>query len=185
LEFNLTDGSVGSSYFLGAFMGMFNGNILSGTYQGSNYDSSCTEQGFFSVNINPSTFPDISGVYNLQIQAQKKNCDDASQEGSLPINIPNIPLTQLSTLFGGAIQAPDVVDSLGNQVGVMGMVNSGSVMIILLVKNPASSFYRISLMATASGAPYVGQVMGWMAPNPMLLYQTCDIEGSFMLIPAQ
>lgn len=186
LEFTITDGSVGSSFFEGAFMGMVSNSVMSGTYSGKNYDSTCAEQGAFVDLIDPSQTAYAAGNWNLGIQAQLKNCDNPADEGlPLAFTVTNASMLQVSTLFGGLLQASPLVppfqDSMSDVITMSGFVNGNSLMAMMATTVPSSIFYRLSLSGAADSWGGSGTVMGWAARNPLALYQTCEVEGMFTL----
>jgi len=189
LEFNLSDGSIGASFWDGAFMGMSQGSVMLGTYTGRNYDKTCEESGAFISLIDSTSTAYLAGTWNLSVQAQLKNCDNPADNGTpLVFSLNNVSMMQFSTLFGGALSpmpsppAPPISDSLGNQVQTGGFINGNSLMGLLATKVPMTMFYRLSLSGISGSSSTInGQVMGWAAKNPMLLYQTCDVQGSFSL----
>jgi hypothetical protein len=193
LEFNISDGSIGSSFWDGAFMGMTQNSVMLGTYTGRNYDKTCNEQGAFISLINNSQTSYLAGSWNVNVQAQLKNCDNpADNDTPLAFQVNNVPMAQISTLFGGAFTpppsppAPPISDSLGNQVQTGGFIQGNSLMGVLATKVPMTMFYRLSLSGIAgSSATINGQVMGWAAKNPMLLFQTCDVQGTYSLSVAR
>ena len=170
-EFNLTDGSP-ASFFLGAFMGMVQSSVLTGSYYGEDYSGTCQEQGAFFANINLGSIPDLSGSYQLQIQGELKNCQDPSQ---ILISINNLTLQQFSSLFGGVLQSLPTDDSLGNTVQAGGLV-SGNNLMILLNTQAGTNTYQLTLSGIySSGSPISGQVMG--------SFDACELEGGFSLTP--
>ena len=189
LEFNLADGSIGASFWDGAFMGMSQGSVMLGTYTGRNYDKTCQESGAFISLIDSSLTAYLAGNWNLGVQAQLKNCDNPADNNTpLVFSVNNVSMMQISTLFGGVLSpmpsppAPSVLDSLGNQVQTGGFINGNSLMGLLATKVPMTMFYRLSLSGISGSSSTInGQVMGWAAKNPMTLYQTCDVQGSFSL----
>lgn len=192
LEFNISDGSIGSSFWNGAFMGMLQSSVLVGTYTGKNYDKTCQEQGAFFSSIDPYLTANLAGNWNLSVQAQLKNCDNPADNGTpVLFTVNNLPITQISTLFGGALTppppplAPPFFDSLGNQVQAGGFINGNILMGMLTTQTPATMFYRLSLSGIGSAPALSGQVMGWAARNPLMLFQTCEVAGGFSLRIAQ
>lgn len=184
LEFTITDGSIGTSFFEGAFLGMVSNSVMSGTYSGKNYDSTCTEQGAFVDLIDPSETAYMGGAWNLGIQAQLKNCDNPADEGQpLAFTVSNAPVIQVSTLFGGLLQAspPPAQDSLSNVISLGGVVNGNSFAGMIATTTPAAVFYKLTLSGAAISTGTSGQVMGWAARSPLLLYQTCEVQGVFSL----
>jgi len=183
MEFTLSDGSIGSSYFVGSFMGATStsDSVMFGTYSGRNYDETCTEDGGFVNLINSSHTSDVQGTWDITINAKLKHCDNPADKGELKLKMNNVKLDQINSLFGGLLQAPDQNDSLGNTISSFGLINGESLMLYLSTKVPAVRFYRLSLSGTAGNNPIKGQVMGWTSANPMMLFQTCDVEGTFTL----
>ena len=177
-EFNLTDGSP-ASFFLGAFMGMVQSSVLTGSYYGEDYNGTCQEQGAFFANINPSSTPDLGGTYQLQIQGELKNCQDPSQNGPILISIDSLTLQQFSSLFGGILHSPPPpspppIDSRGNEVQVRGLINGNNLM-ILLNTQAGTNTYQLTLSGIYTGFPLSGQVMGG--------FDACELEGGFSLAP--
>jgi len=184
LLFNMADGSIGSSYFLGAFMGMVQDSVMIGTYSGHNYDKSCNESGAFVTLINPQTTASLAGTWDLSVQGQLKNCEDPADELSpLAFTVSSLPVMQIGTVFGGGLMPTGpVTDSLSNPLDFFGFVNGNSLTVMLNVKNPPTGiFYRLSLSGLAGNNASSGMAMGWAAKNPLLLYKSCDFEGMFNL----
>jgi len=173
-EFNLTDGSP-ASFFLGAFMGMVQSSVLTGSYYGEDYNGTCQEQGAFFANINPSSTPDLGGTYQLQIQGELKNCQDPSQNGPILISIDSLALQQFSSLFGGILQSLPTIDSLGNAVQVRGLINGNNLMLLVETVEGAVN-YQLTLSGIYTGFPLSGQVMGG--------FDACELEGGFSLAPS-
>jgi len=177
-EFNLTDGSP-ASFFLGAFMGMVQSSVLTGSYYGEDYAGTCKEQGAFFANINPGSIPDLSGSYQLQIQGKLKNCQDSSQNDSILISIDSLTLQQFSSLFGGILQSPlppfpPPIDSQDNVVQVRGVINGNNLMLLVETVEGAVN-YQLTLSGIYTGFPLSGQVMG--------SFDACELEGGFSLAP--
>jgi len=183
LQFTLSDGSLGSSYFVGGFLGKFSGPLLVGSYQGRNYEGDCREKGEFFANINPALTPDLTGNYTIQIQGQLKNCDDPEEEQAILLQITAPAMLQVNSLFGGMLtgMAPGI-DSLGNTVSAQGIVNGNSLMLIINTSIPASArFYRLTLHGLANTTPITGQAIGWTTENIAPSYPACELEGMFSL----
>ncbi len=181
MEFTFADGNIARSYFVGSFMGMLSDSVMLGTYSGRNYDKSCQEQGAFINLVNSSQTPDLEGTWDLNINGELKRCDNPADQGAVKIKINDIPVSQAGSFFGGVLIAPDVPDANGNTVAGSGIINGQSLIYTVATKVPATGFYRLSLNGIAGARPITGQVMGWSASNPILLFQTCDLEGSFKL----
>jgi hypothetical protein len=181
LQFTLTDGSVGSSFFEGSFMGFITGAVMQGTYSGRNFNSSCTEEGAFANLINVPQTSKVQGQWDLKINAHLKHCDNPADRGELHFRVEDIPVKQIDTLIGGLLQSPPVTDSLGNSLAASGFVNGPSLSYTLATTVPVSRFYRISLVGVTGERPLTGMVTGWSAANPMLLFSTCEVEGTFSL----
>jgi len=181
MEFTFSDGNVARSYFVGSFMGMISDSVMLGTYSGRNYDQSCQEQGGFINLINTTQTDDLAGTWDLNINAQLKHCDNPADSGDIIIKVQNIPVSQAGSLYGGVLLSPDVPDTQGNTVSASGIINGQSLIYSIATKVPATRFYRLSLNGVSGAKPITGQVMGWSASNPMMLFQTCDLEGTFSL----
>jgi len=181
LEFTLTDGAVGSSFFEGAFMGFIQDAVMQGTYAGRNFNSSCTEDGAFIDLINVTQTSKVSGKWDLKIDAHLKHCDNPADKGELKFRVANLPVAQIDTLNGGLLQSPPAADSLGNTFSGTGFVNGPSLAYTLATTVPVSRFYRLSLVGQAGQNPLTGMVTGWSAANPLLLHQTCEVSGSYRL----
>jgi len=183
LQFTFSDGSLGSSYFVGGFLGMFQGPLLVGSYQGRNYDGDCTEKGEFFANINPTETPNLTGNYTIQIQGELKNCDDPEDEQAILLQITAPTMLQVNSLFGGMLTGMTPgTDSLGNTVSAQGIVNGNSLMLLVNTTVPANSrFYRLTLSGLANTSPITGQAMGWSTENLFPSYPACELEGMFSL----
>ncbi len=180
--FNLTDGSIGGSFFSGAFMGATGQGIISGMYSGKNYDSSCTEEGGFFISAEPTGSADASGTWQITVNAELVNCDDPSQEGEFKLTYPDVVLAQTQTALGGLLGGNTVDD--GNQVMFMGVVPGSAVMLQMFTAIPATMYYSAALSGGVSQLPSGaklsgGQVMGFASPNPMRMWETCDISGTY------
>jgi hypothetical protein len=184
LEFTLTDGNVGSSFFEGSFMGEIVNSVMAGTYSGRNFYSSCTEEGAFVDLIDPTGTAYAGGTWDISVQGQLKNCDNPlDNDQPVSFTVANLPEMQVSALFAGLLESPlpKVFDSNGNQIDVEGFVFGNSLSIMASTTVPATMIYGLTLQGDAGSSPITGQVMGWAAPNPMAIFQTCDVEGLFTL----
>jgi hypothetical protein len=183
--FNLTDGSIGGSFFLGAFMGATLQGIVSGMYSGRNYDSSCTEEGGFFVATEPKGSADASGTWQITMDAELANCDDPSRNGNqFKHTYSGVVLDQTQVSIGAMLIGNTVDDGESNQVQFMGFVAGKAVMLQMFTMVPATMYYSAALSGGVSELPTGGkigggQVMGFASPDPMRMWETCDITGTY------